>query len=277
LPIEQTWNHTVTFVPQFGKVQQVEVDLDKNATIKTLKEYVGKRFGNIPADRLMASEVYTHKFYRHLVDDETISEANISARDDIYFYELDMVPSNWPAPKKKGSKYKIAFSQSSDEDIPDSASPLHDRILVPLFHRGPSASTYRSPGFSLALWPNFIVLTREEAKDYDTMLRKVLAKVAQMTTRAILSELAGPEQSQPGSDVVLTTEEDASPSDPHVQDGSIEGEDMVEVTMTDSAETAQPAEPNQIAEVLKSGSFIHPEFRYVQIVSSKLIILLQSL
>ncbi|KAH7063820.1 hypothetical protein BKA63DRAFT_586878 [Paraphoma chrysanthemicola] len=267
LPIEQTWTHSVTYVPLHGKPIQLEVDIDKNATITSLKEYVGKRFGNVPANRLMASEIYSHKFYRHLDDKSTIAESNIGARDDIYVYELDIAPSNWPAPKKKGSKYKLLLSHgSSDEDIPDSAAPLHDRILVPVFNRGPNMSTYRAQSYSMALWPFFIVLTREEAKDYDAILRKLLAKVAQMTTRPILSELGDPplDQSRSGSDVVLTTEEDASPNgDPRVKDGSVEGEDLVEVTMTDpvDAPPQQSRDDDELPEVLKPGSFIHPEFR----------------
>ncbi|KAF2629310.1 UCH-domain-containing protein [Macroventuria anomochaeta] len=264
LPIEHSWTHTITYVPLYGKLQQLDVDIDKNATIKTLKEYVGKRFGGVKANRLMASEVYSHKFYRHLDDNATISECNITSRDDIYFYELEHAPSNWPAPKKK-AKYKSFMSQSSEEDIPNSASPLHDRVMIPVFHRGPNPSSYRSQSYAMALWPFHIIVTREEAKDYDAILRKVLAKVAQSTTRSILTELRGnsSDQSRPGSDVVLTTEEDVLPNgDPRVKDGSIEGEDMVEVTMTD-AETpiAETAGRVDVPEVLKADSFINPEFR----------------
>jgi ubiquitin carboxyl-terminal hydrolase 4/11/15 len=262
LPIEQTWTHNVTYIPLHGKPFQLEVDIDKNATIKTLKEYVGKRGGGVPANRIMASEVYNHKFYRHLDDKNSIAESNIGSRDDIYFYELDNVPSNWPPPKKKGSRYRTLISNgSSDDDIPDSAAPLHDRIIVPVFHRGPNMSSYKSHNYSMALYPFFLVLTREEAKDNDTILRKLLAKVAQMTTRPILTELGDSplQQSRPGSDVVLTTEEDASPNgDPRVTDGSVE-EDLVEVTMTDPAE--QTTDQDDIPEVLRPGSFIHPEFR----------------
>jgi ubiquitin carboxyl-terminal hydrolase 4/11/15 len=264
LPIEQSWTHTITYVPLYGKLQQLDIDIDKNATIRTLKEYVGKRFGGVKANRLMMSEVHNHKFYKHLEDNLTISEARIAQNDDIYVYELEQAPSNWPAPKKK-SKYKSFMAQSSDEDIPSSASPLHDRVLVPVLHRVPSPSTYRSSSFATALWPFHIVVTRKEAKSPNAILRKVLAKVAQSTTRPILTELSGnsSDQSRPGSDVVLTTEEDALPNgDPRVKDGSIEGEDMVEVTMTD-AETpvAGTGSHTEIPEVLKAGSDIPPEFR----------------
>lgn len=270
LPIEQTWTHTITYIPLHGKPYQLEIDIDKNASIKTLKEFVGRKGGGVPANRIMASEVYSHKFYRHLDDKSTIAESNIGVRDDMYFYELDQAPSNWPAPKKKGSKYKMLMHGSSDEDIPDTSSPLHDRVVIPVFHRGPSVSSYRAQNFAMALWPFHIVLTREESKDYDTILRKVLAKVAQMTTRPILEELSGDsplKQSRPGSDVVLTTEEDASPDDPQVKDGSMEGEDMVEVTMADAQTPAQQpstsaAGQHELPEVLRPLSYIHPEFRY---------------
>ncbi|UPX21192.1 Ubiquitinyl hydrolase 1 [Ascochyta rabiei] len=264
LPIEQAWAHTITYVPLYGEIQQLDVDIDKNATIKMLKEYVGKRFGGVKTNRLMASEVYSHKFYRHLEDDATISECNIATRDDIYFYELEHAPSNWPAPKKK-AKYKSFMSHSSEEDIPTSASPLHDRIMIPVFHRGPSMSSYRGQAYAMALWPFHIVVTREEAKDYDAILRKVLAKVAQSTTRPILTELNGnsSDQSRPGSDVVLTTEEDTLPdSDAHIKDSSIEGEDMVEVTMMDNESVvAEEAGHVEFSDVLKADSFISPEFR----------------
>ncbi|XPS80390.1 Ubiquitinyl hydrolase 1 [Ascochyta lentis] len=264
LPIEQSWTHTITYVPLYGKIQQLDVDIDKNATIKTLKEYVGKRFGGVKADRLMASEVYSHKFYRHLEDNATISECNITTRDDIYFYELEHAPSNWPAPKKK-AKYKSFMSHSSEEDIPTSASPLHDRVMIPVFHRGPNMSSYRGQAYAMALWPFHIVVTREEAGDYDAILRKVLAKIAQSTTRPILTELSGnsSDQSRPGSDVVLTTEEDTLPDGAaHVKDGSIEGEDMVEVTMTDTeTPVAGAAGLAGFPEILKPNSFISPEFR----------------
>lgn len=271
LPIEQTWTHTITYVPLYGRPIQMEVDIDKNASIKALKEYVGKRGGGVKASHLMASEVYSHKFYKHLDDKSSIAEYNISARDDIFFYELEHAPSNWPPPKKKGSKYKSysLLHGSSDEDIPDSASPLHDSIVIPVFHRGPSATAYsRGQTHSMALWPFHIVVTREEAKDYDTILRKILAKVAQSTTRQIFSEVSGNSLgSRSSSDVVLTTEEDASPNDPQVKDGSIEGEDMVEVTMTDPTEassgTAETVDANDVPDILRPGSYIPAEFRHL--------------
>jgi ubiquitin carboxyl-terminal hydrolase 4/11/15 len=267
LPIEQTWQHTVTFVPLRGRPVNVEIDIDKNATIKGVKEYVAQRFPGVKWNRLMGAEVYSHKFYRVLDDHKSIAESNIGQRDVIFFYELEAVPTNWP-PKKKKTQYRPVLypSMSSEEDIPKSASPLGDRMLVPIFHRKPGSSSYRGPTMSLALTPSYIILTREEAKDELTIWKKVLAKVAQMTTRPILTELSDTplhDQSRSGSDVVLTTEEDAAPNgDPRVHDGSVEGEDMVEVTMTEPADTnvEQPSE-DDVPQVLKPGTFIPPAFR----------------
>ncbi|KAF2105941.1 hypothetical protein BDV96DRAFT_607854 [Lophiotrema nucula] len=272
LPVEQTWQHTITFVPLYGRMVNVEIDIDKNASIKALKEYVAKRFPGVKPERLMGAEIYSHKFYRVLEDKKAISESNISARDDIFFFELESVPTNWPPKKKKKQQTRsyMFHAASSEEDIPGSDSPLADRMLIPVFHRGPNMSTYRAQQWSMVLWPSYIVVTREEAKDYDAILRKILAKVAQMTTRDIFEEQIGTstplDQSRNGSDVVLTTEEDASPNgDPRVQDGSVEGEDMVEVTMTEPTKIAvdqQTAETRDHSpEILKPGAFIPPEYR----------------
>ena len=266
LPIEQTWQHRVWFVPLHGDVWQVDVDIDKHASIKALKEYVGKRFG-VKSTHMMASEVYSHKFYRHLDDDESVAESNLQPNDDIYFYELEGIPSNWPPPKNKKKKYtnNIWSSNDSEDDIPDVANAQHDRVVVPIFHRAPSASTYRASSLSMQLWPTYIVVSREEATDYDSILKKVLVKVAQMTTRNIFAESGdtSPAQSRNGSDLVLTTEEDASPNgDPRVQDGSVEGEDMVEVTMTEPTETpaAQDADGDELPAFLRPGAFIPPGY-----------------
>lgn len=264
LPIEQTWQHTVKFVPIHGNLWEVEVDIDKNATIKALKQYVGKRFG-IEWNRLMISEVYSHKFYRHLDDADSIAECNITQRDDIYVYELEDVPSNWPSPKKKNKYERNFWNNDSDVDLPKFDHPHHDKVMVPVFHRRPTSTSYRANGWALELSPSYILVDRKEAKDYDTILKKVLAKVAQMTTRDILAEgNASLPHSGSGSDVVVTTEEDASPNgDPRVQDVSVEGEDMVEVTMTEPTDSPAGAlqGESEIPTIFQPDSFLPPTFR----------------
>lgn len=278
LPIEQTWQHTITFAPLHDHPFQIDIDIDKNGTIRSLKEYIAKRVPFLKWNRIMGAEIYSHKFYRTLDDSKTIAESSIQARDDIVMYELEDVPTNFPPPKKKHNKVRSMVSwhnASSEEDIPDSESPLADKMVVPLFHRAPTHNSY-STSRGLKLWPSFILITREEAKDYDSILRKVLAKVATMTTRPILTEISNSmgsfENSRNGSDAILTTEEDASSNvDPRVQDGSIEGEDsIVDVSMAEPGYTPldqgmdasnSAGDSQQLPEVLQPGSFIPPQLR----------------
>lgn len=276
LPIEQTWQHTVFFSPLHKPPMLVDVDIDKNATIRGLKEYVAKRIPGLTWNRLMVAEIYSHKFYKIFEDNKTIAELNIQSRDDVVLYELEHVPSNFPVPKKKPTNVRsmLSFSNnSSDEEIPDSDSPLADRMAVPIFHRIPQQTGYTS-STAMKLWPAFIMITREEARDYDEILRKVLAKVATMTTNDILTEdntRYGPFASRSDSDAILTTDEDASSNlDPAVQARSVEGEDsVVDVSMTEpSAELMDSSgeveksgsEPHP---VLKQGSFIQPGLRFL--------------
>ncbi|KAF2497990.1 UCH-domain-containing protein [Lophium mytilinum] len=272
LPIENTWQHTITLAPLHGQPVKIDVDLDKNGTIRALKEFVASRIPGLKPNRLMCAEIYSHKFYRTFEDSKTIAECNIMARDDLVMYELDAAPTNFPPPpkkKNKGYRSMVSWKDSSEDELMGSDSPLADRMLVPVFHRVQNTNTY-SGSMSLKLWPSYILITREEGKDYDSILRKIIAKVATMTTRSILTELDGSygpfDESRNASDTVITTEDDASSNaDPRVQDGSIEGEgDMVGITVSDPAETPvdQAKEAShQLPDVLQPGSFIPPEFR----------------
>ncbi|KAF2205264.1 cysteine proteinase [Delitschia confertaspora ATCC 74209] len=264
LPIEQTWQHEVIFVPRYGNIVRVNVDIDKNASFKALKQYVAKRFPGVNWNHIMAAEYYQHKLFRYYEDSQILSEQNVQKNDVVVFYELDDHPSNFPA-RKKRSGHRSLLHASSDEDT---ESPLLDKMVVPIFHRDPK-------GLKLSLFPSMIVLTREEARDYDSILRKVISKVAQVTTRPILTEFIGDyapyNQSSNGSDAVLTTAEDASSNaDPRIKDGSVEGEDnLVEVTMAEASESPanQPMDDSRadssanLPDVLQPGSFIPPEFR----------------
>ncbi|KAF2456445.1 hypothetical protein BDY21DRAFT_287701 [Lineolata rhizophorae] len=238
LPIEQTWQHTVFFAPLRGPPIQVNVDMDKNATIRAMKEFVAKRFPGLTAERLMAAEVYGHKFFRTYDDRKTIVEANIQPRDDVVFYELDAPPTNFPPPKKKqGKSRSTMWNASSDEEIPETDSPFADRMAVPVFHRAPTSSSYLSASRTLKSWPSFVLITRKEATSYDLILKKVLARVATMTSKDILIEddaFGSTSTSQNDSDAVITTEEDASSNaDPNVHTASVEGEDnMVDVSIS---------------------------------------------
>lgn len=279
LPIEKNWQHTVTFVPLLGRPVHIDVDLDPNRPISAIKEYIAARIRDRVVDpkRIMMSEIYSHKFYKHFEDRQSIVESSIQDRDEILCYELEDVPTNWPPPRKPGkTRSMISFHHSDDDEIPDTDSPMADKMVVPVFHRSRNKSSPNK--WDVTLWPSHVLVTRDQAKDYDEIVRKVLARVAGMTTREILAEGDQPSQifnSRNESDTVVTTEEDASSTtDARVQANSVEGdESIVDVTMTDPGDADKPKaegdadtdvtmhEQSSLPPMLQPGSFIPPELR----------------
>ncbi|KAF2426597.1 UCH-domain-containing protein [Tothia fuscella] len=250
LPIEHSWQGQITLFPLYGKPVTVEIDMDKHATIRTLKDYVAAKVPGLDSKRLMFAEVFGHKFFRTVDDKQTIMEVSIGTRDDMIMYELDMAPSNFPAPKKKPKKPRSMLNlspDSGDDDIPTDDSPLSDRMLVPVFHRAQNNS-YNTTR-ALTLTPTFITLTREDAQNYDEIYRKVLNQCANATTRDIFGEVAAelsstettPEVEQ---DAVMTTEDDASSNaDPSIQARSVDSEDgIVGVSIVDADQSIPDAE-----------------------------------
>ncbi|KIW02119.1 hypothetical protein, variant [Verruconis gallopava] len=233
LPLEHSWQHTVYLLPLRGDPVKVEIDMDKHSTIGQLKQYVAAKVPGLDAKRLMMAEVFSKKFYRTVEDKQTIAEANIQPRDEMILYELDEVPTNFPPPKKKKYKTMLSFGHDTDEEaeIPGDDSPLADVMMVPVFQRSP-ASSYSST-MNLANTPFFITVNRDEAKNYVEIYRKVLARIASLTTRDFLHEYATESASSPeDEEQERISEEDAEPD---VQARSVESEDgTVEVSVSKS-------------------------------------------
>jgi len=280
LPIESLWSKEICFFPLYSRPVRVAVDIDRNATIRTLKEYVAKKMNVDPKKTVMA-EIYKAKFYRMFDESRTIIDQSIQPADDIAVYELEDVPTNHPPPKKKGQKVRsllTTYSQSDEEeDVPEGESPLAERMLVPIFHRTARNGSSKYHQRALFGFPSYIIISRQETKDYDTILRKVLAKVDTMTTLDILRGEDGSDDTsatQEDSDTVVMNEDDAA-SDSKIKTRSIEGEDgMVDVSMQDpeintsSAEaegtvsrSASERQQNSLPRVLQPGSFIPPELQ----------------
>ncbi|KAK3077144.1 hypothetical protein LTS18_011104, partial [Coniosporium uncinatum] len=262
LPFEQGFQHTITFAPLKGLPFLIEVDIDKNSSIRQLKEYVSKRVQNLDWKKLMCAEIFSHKFYKTFEDKQTLAELNIQPRDELFLFELEDVPSNFPSPKKKTAKFRsmLQIADSSDEEVPDGESSLANHLLVPVFHRSPPKKTSYSKNWELVLWPSFIMITPEEAQDEDIILRKVLGRIDTMTTRDYLDEVVALNdqalESANGSDTVITTEEDASSTiDPTVQANSVGSEDeLVDVSMQDLAQSDSDASEKVDAKGRYTGS-----------------------
>lgn len=280
LPIENMWYRTLYFFPLLSKPVRVSVEVDKNSSFFAIKEFVGSRL-KIDPKKMIIAEIYKHKFFKTFDDKTCIGDEKIADVDVVAIFELDAVPSNYPSPKKKNMKYRSMLSYNNsdeEEELPEGDSPLADRMLVTVFNRVNKGTSlkYQQKQKELYGIPTYIILTREEAKDQDAILRKVLSRVATMTSSDILrvnDDRSETESNQQDSDTVLTTTEDAdSSSDSKVQASSVQSEDgMVDISMKDAGEETRPTAhisypprlPNSegTSRFMQPGEFIDPGLR----------------
>lgn len=242
LPVENLWSKQIFFFPLYKPPVLVDIEIDKNSSIKALKEYVAKKTGSDP-QKLMMAEIYKNKFYKLFDNSSAVSDSNITENDDIGIFEVEMVPTNYNPDRPKKSLSTLSFNSMDHEGIPDINSPRADKLLVPIFDRviKPSSRYGQRQLFGA---PSFVVFTREEARDYDTVLRKVLQYVATLTTRDFIHEAeADSEETSPDdatdSDAVVMNAEDAE-SDSKIKTSSVQGEDgLVDVSMHDASDQTE--------------------------------------
>lgn len=234
LPVENTFQHAI-FVSLLHRAPiTVNVDIDKNTSVKGLKEYIAKRVPKVISERLVMAEEYGEKFYKIFEDSEVLGEAQITSNDILWMYELDDVPTNWPPIDKKKSRTARAFnifSSSSFDSLPEMSSNFADKMAVPLVHR--VATSGGRTKFGLA--PAIILITRDEAQDFDSITRKVLQKIQTMTTRDLLSDTGSIVSQTETADGIDAPNADSGSdqSNANIQAESIEGDDdLVDVSMT---------------------------------------------
>ena len=272
LPIENHWSKEIFYFPLHKPPVLIDVEIDKNATVKALKELIAKKMNYDPLKLVMA-EVYKAKFYKIFDNTSTMAECQITNSDEIGMFEVECVPTNYNPDKPKKTFSMLSFSQMDSEEIPSFDSPKADRLLVPIFNRVVKLHA-RYQNRQLFGAPAFAVIYREEAYDYDSILRKVLAKVATLTTRDILheeDEMFGtpPEEQAPDSDTVVMNEEDAESADSKIKASSVEGEDsLVDVSMRDASDHNGNWEVDSSAN--KSNGVLPPILRPGSLIPSKL-------
>ncbi|KAK3676083.1 hypothetical protein LTR78_003833 [Recurvomyces mirabilis] len=232
IPFENTFTHPFTFVPQHGPPVNHAIDMDKNATIKMVKQNVASKHPGVSEDRLWMIEVYSHKIYKVFHDDSrTLSDEGIGTSDHIFVFELDAVPTNLPEvdKKEKFTPYS-SWNSSKKEDIPGMDSEKAACLAVPVF---PRQKNRMGNGWDISMHPLYITVTREEAQDFEIILKKVLFAVSNQTSRAILTEDddASDEDEEPQTNghVDQSTAEDGA----QVSDCSMPSEDgYVEVSVS---------------------------------------------
>jgi len=268
LPIENTWQHTVYYIPLEGQPTLHKVDLDKNASIKTFKQYFAKKLDGVSSDGLFLAEVFGHKLYKVFAENESVGE--IQSNDEIIFYELAAPATNISKAPKRNT-YRSMYNRD-EEPVPDMDSPLGDSMAVTVHHR---IAKNRQNGWDLEYTPLLVTITREEAKDYDAILRKVLKSVATTTSLDILhGDITGPPLSTATSetqdDVEVVTDtggEGAALNDGPVSDRSVPSEDeYVNISKhdgsskPDNSSVSKPTNKN-LQDDFGPGSFIPPQLR----------------
>lgn len=259
LPVETPWSHTITIWPLSGKPLFMDVELDKASNVRTLKGFVVKRLPNLKADTLVLAEIFNNKLYKIFQDGDGLSEATIQSNDKLDLFELDGNPTNWISETKR-SGFSAIRSGSVDEP-PTMASPQADCMAVPVYHR-----LRENNRTSLRLWPTLITISRDEVKDFDTILRKVLHKVNTMTTYDLF------EMRKTGrAENDRISKPDSSPAhdsdDAKVQARSVEGEDgLVDISMIGTSTTNQrpSVRINHVADdddIIDADTFLDPGLR----------------
>ncbi|KAL4920100.1 hypothetical protein BDW62DRAFT_177609 [Aspergillus aurantiobrunneus] len=241
LPIENVWSKSIFYFPLHKRPIIIDVEIDKNSSVKALKELVAKKAGSAP-ERLIMSEIYKSKFYKMFDNTSSIAECQISENDEIGIYEVESVPTNYNPDKPTRSSY-FSYGRSSYEEVPSFDSPKADRMIISIFHQHERQTAYRSQRAFFGV-PSYIIINREQATDYDTILRKVLAQVDTMTTVDFLNEEARNEQQETAedSDTVIMNEDDAKSADSKIKTTSVDGEEgMVDVSMRDAPDQADAA------------------------------------
>jgi ubiquitin carboxyl-terminal hydrolase 4/11/15 len=164
LPVENAWEHDVTFFPLNDKPIVINVDIGKQASISAMKDFVSKRVG-VPTERLLVAEEFKSKFYKVIEDYKCASE-EIGKNDITFMYELEAKPTNFPphhmATKK--AKFKLSYNDSDDEDdSPSWGTPAAENMVVPVFYRHPNLDR-RGKHWTITGPPHFIMLTPEEVR-----------------------------------------------------------------------------------------------------------------
>ncbi|XDG00718.1 hypothetical protein ABKA04_000333 [Annulohypoxylon sp. FPYF3050] len=264
LPLENKWSHAVKFFPLNGRPIFIRAELDKHASIKSLKEFLSTKTG-VPPERIFGAEEWKNKFYKLYADLACASE-EITTNDNAQFYELEAKPTNYGSKPQKQQKLGEAVRSLVDEEEHNASAEWDDaqaeRLLVPVFHRRPVAlkHSFQSHKWKYVCVPHFITVTPEEARSEDAIYRKVLEKVATLSKHPSFQR-AEESDSSDGTDpdIVRVGDSDAgSSNESRVVAQSVKGEDdMVDIQMNDVNDTkVNPSSTQQFR--FKRPSWVDP-------------------
>ena len=222
IPGPDTWIHVFCYFPIHGTPVQFEIEVPGKSTFKTVRERIATEMRTDP-ERLVIGEIYNSRIFKMFDDGEFVKEAVAGVDDKLGVFELESAPTDFASGNPEGL---------DDHNVtPDFGSSKADRMLIPVFQRAwfPRSPYSRIKEQKLFGPPNFIVVTREEALDFDSILQKLLVRVSTMTTRDFLNE---DDQEEVTHEDPTTDGEDTDSADSKIKATSVEGEDgMVDVSV----------------------------------------------
>jgi len=248
LPLENMWSKDITFIPfregatDFKHAITINIEMDKHSSLRSLKEFIAVRM-NVDPKKLVCSEVYKNRFYKHHDDFDSVGES-IQANDDIFVYELEKVPTNHPPPK--GAKKTVSrgilsnlYNDPDDEQVSLNES-AKEKMLVPIFHKLSKEPQSRYSSSDFFGVPFFIVLDKEEQRDFDAIVEKIVEQYQLFTTRNLFDteNIQGDSQQDDVSEIELEEAEDEQEYENTIKidDEDKEGsEGFVDVSMEDAA------------------------------------------
>lgn len=193
----------------------------------------------LTALQLMGSEMFKNKFFKHYEDSKGVY-GEIQARDNPIFYELEAVPTNYPPPKQ----IRSMITRNDDWEL--QVDKLMDTMLVPVFSR-------RKGRLDFGL-PFFITLTKEEQKDYNTILTRVCERYQSQTTLVLLEDRessCNTSSCETPDEVVVESEDDSINDGKRLSENDGE-EGYVDVQMVDVEEAEKVTRHKYPKDILDS-------------------------
>lgn len=234
---DNIWSGVCWYYPLRGRPVRVDTEVPISDSIVSLKEHVALRMGSDPQKLLMAETTGSTVFRTFDNDELSLYFVRIKDTGSLALFELSSVPTDFSTVRP--SKQRWNYQHNS---APDFYSTAADRMLIPVFNRAMGESGSQE----FVGRPSFIVVTREEAYDYDRILRKVLGKVANLTTRDFLSEgglQLGQFEDEVTPDATRTEDEDgrtgANSAGSRVKAKSVDGEEMVDASVHEEPDMRQ--------------------------------------
>ncbi|RKF80982.1 putative ubiquitin carboxyl-terminal hydrolase usp19 [Golovinomyces cichoracearum] len=246
LPIENIWSHDLFYFPLNERPFVMTVEIDKQGSILALKQYVSSRVG-VPVQKLFVAEELQFRFFKYFKDNEIASE-QVKSSDHLAVYELDNSPTNWPLPKRLKQKSTYSYGSKELYNLPCWNDPISKCMVVPVIHRHPNIDSSARNGHAknkgkwlIQCVPHMITLTPDEARSEEAIRRKILEKVATLTTSAEFKEdfaEAAYFENISSSDLVSTGDlEITIPSENKTTNPT---DDQADITMKDGCTGSEP-------------------------------------